>query len=92
MRNDELIQSLASKLLLSASYCSSLTKLTSHFSSFAFLSLFHFLAGSATTLKLFCFLGVNVRSLCVAGFAGGGITGHLLMGGGVFSKKKNQIQ
>ena len=37
----------------------------------------------------FCFLGVNVRSLCVAGFEGGGTPGHLLMGGGVFSIKKS---
>ena len=31
--------------------------------------------------------GVNVW-LLVAGFAGGGTPGHLLMGGGVFRKKK----
>ena len=32
----------------------------------------------------FILSGVNVRSLCVVGFAGGGTPGHLFMGGGVF--------
>ena len=30
--------------------------------------------------------GVNVRFLCVVGFAGGGTPGHLILGGGVFQK------
>ena len=33
------------------------------------------------------FSGVNVRSQCVVGFAGGGTPGHLIMGGGVFRGK-----
>ena len=34
--------------------------------------------------------GVNVRFLCVVGFAGGGTPGHLILGGGVF--KKNCVE
>ena len=69
--------------------CSSLTKLTLPLPPIfvCFLEFISFLSWECRDIETFVFLGVNVRSLCVAGFEGGGTPGHLLMGGGVFHKK-----
>ena len=54
---------------------------------FAFLSLFPFLAGSAATLS-FMFSGVNVRVLCVVGFAVGALLVTCSWVAAYFFKKK----
>ena len=51
---------------------------------FMFIS---FLSWECRDIEFLFFSGVNVRVLCVVGFAGGGTPGHLFMGGGVFRKK-----
>ena len=48
---------------------------------------FHFLAGSAATFRILLSKGVYVWVLSVAGSAGGGTPGYLIMGDGLLKKK-----